>query len=103
LSSLRASRHDAKESPMMKHGKAMSMLALGAALTGSTFEGALGQNQTPPPDGYQAGNLLNRPYLTSTGQVVPKPGDSQAGPQTAPDRKAQQQDDAIVHSICSNC
>lgn len=81
----------------------MSMLALGIALAGLAFEGALGQNQTPVPDGYRSNNLLSRPYLTPTGQVVPKPGESQAGPQTAPDRKAQQQDDAILKSICSNC
>jgi len=88
---------------MMKHSKTMSMLVLGVALTGLAFEGALGQNQTPVPDGDRSGKLLTRPYLTPTGQVVAKPGDSQAGPETVPDRKAQQRDDAILKSICSNC
>jgi hypothetical protein len=88
---------------MTGHGKTMSMLALGAALAGSAFGSAVAQNQTPGSDGYQSNNLLNRPYLTSTGQVVPKPGALRDQPPTPPDRKAQKKEDAILNSICSNC
>ena len=88
---------------MTGHGKTMSMLALGAMLAGSAFGSALAQSQTTGADGYQSNNLLNRPYLTSTGQVVPKPGALKDLPQTPPDRKAQQKEDAILNSICSNC
>lgn len=62
-----------------------------------------GAAQTAVPDGDHSPDLLTKPYLTPTGQVVPKPGDSQSGPQTAQERKAQHQSDQILNSICSNC
>jgi hypothetical protein len=62
-----------------------------------------GMAQTAVPDGDRSPDLLTKPYLTPSGQVVPKPGDSQSGPQTPQERKAQRQSDQILNSICSNC
>jgi hypothetical protein len=63
----------------------------------------LGIAQTVVPDGDRSPDLLTRPYLAPTGQVVPKPGESQSGRQTPQERKAQRQSDQITNSICSNC
>jgi hypothetical protein len=63
----------------------------------------LGLAQNLNHDGDQSPDLLTKPYLTPTGQVVPKPGDSQSGRQTPQERKAQRQSYHILDSICSNC
>jgi hypothetical protein len=77
------------------------MAAPAALLALTTIESAMAQNAVP--DGYRSPDLLTKPYLTPTGQVVPKPGQSQSGPQTEAERKAQKQSDQILNSICSNC
>lgn len=59
--------------------------------------------QDAVPDGYRSPDLLIKPYLTPSGQVVPKPGQSQSGPQAPQEKKAQQKDNQILNSICSNC
>lgn len=63
----------------------------------------LGMAQNFNRDGDQSPDLLTKPYLAPTGQVVPKPGESQSGRQTPQERKAQRQSDQITNSICSNC
>ena len=82
-----------------KHGRLT--IALAASLALAMIQG--GMAQTAVPDGDHSPNLLTRPYLTPTGEVVPKPGQSQSGPETSAERKAQQQNDRILNSICSNC
>lgn len=47
--------------------------------------------------------LLREPYLTSTGQTVPRPGVSQSAPTSELDRRIQEQNDRIEQTICSNC
>jgi len=47
--------------------------------------------------------LLNKNYLTPTGETVPRPGESQGGPNTELDRRIEQQDNQVDQSICSNC
>jgi hypothetical protein len=86
---------------MIKISSMKGTLALASVLASVAFHSASGQNAMP--DGDRSKNLLIRPYLAPTGQVVPKPGASQSGPPTAPDIKAQQQDNKIMKSICSNC
>ena len=81
----------------------MSAWALAAAVTLTGTLGALGQSQPSFHDGNKSSHLLDRRYLTPTGAVVAKPGRPQSGPETARERKAQRQDDRIMHSICSNC
>ncbi len=49
------------------------------------------------------GQLLNKDYLTSTGETVPRPGVPQASGPTPLDRSLQQQDNRIENSICANC
>ncbi len=49
------------------------------------------------------GRLLDRDYLTSTGEVVPRPGVPQASGPTPLDRNIQHRDNNIDKSICSNC
>ncbi|QXX76348.1 hypothetical protein [Methylovirgula sp. HY1] len=88
---------------MTMQSKIMGALALAAAVTLSSMDRAAGQNQPLAHDGDTSSHLLDRPYLAPTGAVVAKPGRSQSGGATAQDRKAQQQDDKITNSICSNC
>jgi hypothetical protein len=62
-------------------------------------------------DGYVApelskptpGHLLDQDYLTSTGEIVPRPGFSQSAGETPLDRRIEQQDDRIDNSICNGC
>ena len=49
------------------------------------------------------GHLLDQDYLTSTGETVPRPGDSQSAGPTPLDRAIRQQDNKIDNSICSGC
>jgi len=49
------------------------------------------------------GRLLDRDYLTSTGETVPRPGVPQASGPTPLDRSIERQDDRIDNSICSGC
>ena len=49
------------------------------------------------------GHLLNRDYLTSTGETVPRPGVSQSAGETPLDRSIERQDDRVDNSICTGC
>jgi hypothetical protein len=49
------------------------------------------------------GQLLNQDYLTSTGETVPRPGDSQAAGPTPLDRAIRKENNKIDNSICSGC
>ena len=49
------------------------------------------------------GRLLDRDYLTSTGETVPRPGVPQASGPTPLDRSVERQDDRIDSSICTGC
>ena len=49
------------------------------------------------------GQLLDKDYLTSTGETVPRPGVPQASGPTELDRKIQEQDNRIDNSICKGC
>jgi hypothetical protein len=49
------------------------------------------------------GQLLNQDYLTSTGETVPRPGESQAAGPTPLDREIRQENNKIDNSICSGC
>jgi hypothetical protein len=49
------------------------------------------------------GHLLDKDYLTSTGETVPRPGVPQSLGETPFDRNIRQQNDRIDNSICSGC
>jgi hypothetical protein len=49
------------------------------------------------------GHLLDRDYLTSSCQTVPRPGVRQASGTTPLDRFMRQQNDRIDNSICTGC
>jgi hypothetical protein len=49
------------------------------------------------------GQLLDKDYLTSTGETVPRPGVPQASGPTPLDRKIQQEDNRLDNSICKGC
>ena len=49
------------------------------------------------------GQLLDKDYLTSTGETVPRPGVPQASGPTALDRKIQEEDNRLDNSICQGC
>ena len=49
------------------------------------------------------GQLLNKDYLTSTGETVARPGLPQASGPSPLDRSLQRQDNQIDNSICTNC
>lgn len=64
---------------------------------------------TAPEQGPRGGQLLNKDYLTTTGETVPRPGVPQSGvredgfdPSTIR-KHAQRLDSHIEHDICSNC
>ncbi len=47
--------------------------------------------------------LLDRDYLTSTGETVPRPGVPQASGPTPLDRSIERQNDRIDNGICTGC
>ena len=49
------------------------------------------------------GQLLDKDYLTSTGETVPRPGVPQGSGPTPLDRKIQQENNQIDNSICKGC
>jgi hypothetical protein len=49
------------------------------------------------------GRLLDRDYLTSTGETVPRPGVPQASGPTPLDRSIERQNDRIDNGICTGC
>ena len=50
-----------------------------------------------------SGHLLDKDYLTSTGETVPRPGVPQSAGETPLDRYIEQQDNLIDNSICKGC
>jgi hypothetical protein len=89
--------------PMNQRYEVMSGVALAAVLILSALTGASGTYRSLKRDGYHSPHLLIRPYLARTGATVPKLGQPQTGRQTAQEKKAQEQSDKILNSICSNC
>jgi hypothetical protein len=61
------------------------------------------QTGTGPAPRPRATGLLNRNYLTSTGETVAHPGASQGAATTDLDRRIGRQNDRVDQSICSNC
>jgi hypothetical protein len=49
------------------------------------------------------GQLLDKDYLTSTGETVARPGVPQSAGETPFDRYIRQQNDRIDNSICRDC
>jgi hypothetical protein len=49
------------------------------------------------------GHLLDKDYLTSTGETVARPGVPQSSGETPFDRYMRQQNDRIDNSICKGC
>jgi hypothetical protein len=61
------------------------------------------QTGTGPAPQHNATRLLNKNYLTSTGETVAHPGASQGAATTDLDRRIRQRNDRVIQSICSNC
>ncbi|VTZ25927.1 conserved exported hypothetical protein [Methylocella tundrae] len=84
-------------------GSNLTVLVLMMAMSAA----ASAQTSVPgPTDGSRdpaAPNLINRDYLTPTGETVPHPGASQSAGVTTLDRAIQRRDDAVEKGICSNC
>ena len=88
---------------------AMTKLALAAMVFSVLL--ADGSARAQELDNPTPGQLLNKDYLTSTGETVPRPGGSQAsGP--SPRHRSQEErelstahgiDDLIEGRICDNC
>jgi len=88
---------------MMDRQSIMGVTALALALALPSFSGAIGAEKPLTHDGDRSKKLLIRPYLAPTGAVVAKPGQPQSGPESAQQKKAQEQSNKIINSICSNC
>jgi len=69
--------------------------AVQAQTTGSDIADAASQGKST--------RLLNKNYLTSTGETVPHPGASQGAATTDLDRLIEQKNNRLDQSICSNC
>jgi hypothetical protein len=74
---------------------ASGTFAVQAQTIGSDTVDAVSQRRAPP--------LLNENYLTSTGETVAHPGESQGAPTTDLDRRIEQENNRLDQSICSNC
>ena len=83
---------------MMKPLFIALLCAIGIGITVVQAQTGTGQALRP-----RATGLLNRNYLTSTGETVPHPGVSQGGATTDLDRRIGRRNDRVVQSICSNC
>ena len=81
--------------------KPLFVALLCATITGITVVQA--QTGTGPAPRHRATGLLNKNYLTSTGETVAHPGASQGAATTDLDRWIGQQNDRVDQSICSNC
>ena len=69
------------------------------AANGQSDGGHVAPELTKPAPGH----LLDRDYLTSTGETVPRPGVSQSSGETPFDRYIEQKNNHIDNSICSGC
>jgi len=78
-----------------------TMIAL-AALTLSA-PGAIAQSPGNSQTAANSGGLLRQDYITSTGQTVPHPGESQSSGPSKLDHSLNRENDRIEHSICKGC
>ena len=86
----------------MRHALSLAFLLAAAAFAPPLLPDA--RAQTAPPAAPRGDDrLLNRDYLTSTGETVPKPGEPQSSGVTPLEKSIQKQDNKIERSICSNC
>ena len=86
---------------MLRLSLALAILtatAAGVAAADPSSGGYANPQPRPTP-----GQLLNRDYLTSTGETVPRPGLPQSAGETRLDRSIVRQDDKIDNSICKGC
>jgi hypothetical protein len=83
--------------------KLMVIAALLAATAAAPVYGQDNRLVAPELNKPAQGQLLDKDYLTSTGETVPRPGVSQGSGPTALDRKIQQEDNKIDNSICKGC
>jgi hypothetical protein len=74
-------------------------LAVIAAHAQDTSRGLVAPEISKPTPG----QLLDKDYLTSTGETVPRPGASQSAGPTPLDRAIQEQDNKIDNGVCSGC
>ena len=74
-----------------------------AATAGGAAYGQDNKLLAPELEKPAPGQLLDKDYLTSTGETVPRPGVPQASGPTPLDRKIQQEDNQIDNSICKGC
>jgi hypothetical protein len=74
-------------------------LAAVAAPNGQSEGGYLAPELSKPAPG----QLLNKGYLTSTGETVARPDVPQSSGETPFDRYIRQQNDRIDNSICRDC
>ena len=87
----------------------MSRLAARAGLFLLVSVGLPLQTQVMWPDvaaaaqRHKTSHLLRKNYLTSTGETVPHPGESQGAPTSPLDRRIEQKNNLLDRSICSNC
>ena len=86
---------------------AKSIVIVAAFLLAATADGAAygHDNKLLAPELAKPapGQLLDKDYLTSTGETVPRPGVPQASGPTPLDRKIQEEDSRIDNSICKGC
>jgi len=78
------------------------LLTMAAGTSAVQAQSSTSDNGGPASQPTDAG-LLNKNYLTPTGETVPHPGEPQGGPPTNLDRRIEQQDNQLDQSICSNC
>jgi hypothetical protein len=69
------------------------------AANGQSESGYLAPELSKPTPG----QLLDKDYLTSTGETVARPGVPQLSGETPFDRYIRQQNDRIDNSICKDC
>jgi hypothetical protein len=74
-------------------------LAAGVAANAQNDGGYVAPELSKPTPG----RLLDRDYLTSTGETVPRPGVPQSSGETQFDLFMRRQNDRIDNSICSGC
>jgi hypothetical protein len=83
--------------------KFVAVILLGEIAGGAYAQDNGGGLVAPELNRPAPGHLLDRDYLTSTGETVDRPGASQSAGPTPLDRKIQQEDNKIDNSICKGC
>ena len=80
-----------------------ALLLLAASGTFAVHAQARGPDPVDASSRGNATRLLNKNYLTSTGETVPRPGASQGAGATDLDRAIRRKNNRLDQSICSNC